>query len=127
MLFYPPEGEDPIPKLIVSNGPSPVGSPVADRLVTTKRSLGQIGDVETADEGTIHHHSYGDNSSDKHYYSSKKAKTLSLLSPVVYLQLTTGKSMEFTLKHGVKTLRNLIQETHPCPMPSKLTVPLAWN
>jgi len=51
--------------------------------VSPQREVG-IGDVETADEGTIHHHSYGDNSSDKHYYSSKKAKTLSLLSPVVY-------------------------------------------
>ncbi|PWW78588.1 hypothetical protein C7212DRAFT_342228 [Tuber magnatum] len=57
-----------------------VGSPVVDRRVTTKRSWGQIGDVETADEGTIHHHSYGDNSSDKHHYSSKRAKTITHLS-----------------------------------------------
>ena len=79
-----PRERTPIPELIVSNGPSPVGSPVADRRVTTKRSWGQIGDVETADEGTIHHNSYGDNSSDKHYYSSKKVGALSSLSPVVY-------------------------------------------
>jgi len=74
-----------------------VGLPVADRRVTVKRSWGQIGDVETADEGTIHHHSYGDNSSDKHYYSSKKAKTISLLSSVVYI--ANYRKIKFTLKH----------------------------
>jgi hypothetical protein len=36
--------------------------------------------VETADEGTIYRHSYGDGSSDKHYHSHKRAKTITHLS-----------------------------------------------
>jgi len=35
--------------------------------------------------------------------------------------------MEFTLKYGLKALKILIEKTHLCPMPSKPTVPLAWN
>ncbi|CUS09339.1 unnamed protein product [Tuber aestivum] len=79
-LSIPTEGDDLVPELIAST--SPVGSPAADRRVITKRKRNwrQIGDVETADEGTIHHHSHGDNSSDKHCYSSKRAKTITHLS-----------------------------------------------
>ncbi|KAG0639439.1 hypothetical protein HOY80DRAFT_89570 [Tuber brumale] len=79
-LSIPTVAEDPVPELIMSRDSSPAGSPVADRRVTTKRSWGRIGDVEIVDEGTIYRHSYGNSSSDKHYHSSKKAKTITNLS-----------------------------------------------